>query len=272
MSKRRKKNKKKIKNKVVLETSVKESIIIQKYKKFILYLPILILLITGSLYLFLSRTSRVNRINDLNILLITIDTLRADRLGYSGFDIETPNIDSLAYKGVRFMNAVCQVPLTLPSHASIFTGTNPPFHGIKVNGSYYLKDEFITLPEVLKKRNYRTAAFIGSFSVDSRFGLNQGFDIYDDKFETKELRKELSSERKAKEVFFCFKEWFLRNYNNKFFIWVHFFDPHTPYSPPTPFNRKYKGRLYEGEIAYTDLYVGKIIKLLKEKVKEPLLF
>ena len=110
-----------------------------------------------------SFADEVKKQKDLNVLLLTIDTLRADRVGYCGYDIETPHLDSLASTGAAFLNAVCQVPLTLPSHASILTGTNPPFHGIKNNGEYVSK-EMTTLAEILEENGYAPAAFIGAFN------------------------------------------------------------------------------------------------------------
>ncbi len=212
-----------------------------------------------------SLTDRVKRIRDLNVLLLVIDTLRADRVGYSGFDIETPHVDSLAQGGTSFMNAVCQVPLTLPSHASILTGTNPPFHGIKNNGPYYLDKKMTTLAEIFKKNGYLTAAFVGAFPVDSQFGLDQGFDIYDDQYNTPEYLKPHGPQRIAEDVFKPAAQWLEKNHHEKFFIWVHYYDPHDPYLPPPPFDEKYKNQPYEGEIAYTDVYVGKLIALLQEK-------
>ena len=206
---------------------------------------------------------KVKRQKDLNVLLLTIDTLRADRLGYSGYDIETPHLDSLAFGGTAFLNAVCQVPLTLPSHASILTGTNPPFHGIKNNGDY-LNKEMTTLTEILKARGYATAAFIGAFPVDSQFGLDQGFDLYDDEYNTPEYLQPHGPQRLAEAVLISAAKWLRENQAKKFFIWIHYYDPHDPYLPPPPFDQKYKDRLYDGEIAYTDVYVGKLIALLTE--------
>jgi len=239
---------------------------INKSKRLLHQISILILIITIiPLFTFPSLTKKVKRKKDLNVLLLTIDTLRADRVGYSGFNIETPHLDSLAFGGARFMNAVCQVPLTLPSHASILTGTNPPFHGIKNNGPYYLDEKITTLAEILKKNDYLTAAFVAAFPLDSQLGLDQGFDIYDDQYNTPEYLKPHGPQRLAEDVFKSAAHWLKKNHNEKFFIWVHYYDPHDPYLPPPPFDKKYKDHLYEGEIAYTDVYVGKLIALLEEK-------
>jgi arylsulfatase A-like enzyme/tetratricopeptide (TPR) repeat protein len=200
----------------------------------------------------------------LNVLLITLDTIRADRLGYSGYNIQTPHLDALAFGGARFMNAVCQVPLTLPSHASILTGTNPPFHQIKNNGTYFLDENLITLAEILKQEGYQTAAFIGAFPLASQFGLDQGFDLYDDGFKNPDHLKGYEPQRIAEQVFDRAADWFDSNSKKKFFVWIHYYDPHLPYTPPPPFDKIYRSP-YDGEITYTDVYVGRLIELLKEK-------
>jgi arylsulfatase A-like enzyme/Tfp pilus assembly protein PilF len=206
---------------------------------------------------------KVKRQKDLNVLLLTIDTLRADRVGYCGYDIETPHLDSLAFGGAAFLNAVCQVPLTLPSHASILTGTNPPFHGIKNNGEY-VSAEMTTLAEILSENGYVPAAFTGAFPVDSQFGLDQGFELYDDDYSTPEYLQPHGPQRLAEAVFSSAAQWLRENNKKKFFVWMHYYDPHDPYLPPSPFDQKYKDRLYDGEIAYTDVYVGELIALLEE--------
>jgi arylsulfatase A-like enzyme/cytochrome c-type biogenesis protein CcmH/NrfG len=199
---------------------------------------------------------------DLNVLLITIDTLRADRVGYSGYAVKTPNLDLLARGGAQFMNAVCQVPLTLPSHASILTGTNPPFHQVKNNGTYALRQSDTTLAEILRERGYETAAFIGAFPLDSQFGLDQGFGLYDDNFKNPDYLAGYEPQRTAEQVFDAAAAWLGRNAGKKFFAWVHYYDPHLPYTPPPPFDKAYASP-YDGEVAYTDVYVGKLRKLLE---------
>jgi arylsulfatase A-like enzyme/Tfp pilus assembly protein PilF len=210
-----------------------------------------------------SLADKVKRQKDLNVLLLTIDTLRADRVGYCGYDIETPHLDSLAFGGTAFLNAVCQVPLTLPSHTSILTGTNPPFHGIKNNGQY-VNTEMTTLAEILSENGYVPAAFIGAFPVDSQFGLDQGFELYDDDYNTPEYLQPHGPQRLAEAVFASAAQWLRKNHKKKFFVWVHYYDPHDPYLPPSPFDQRYKDRFYDGEIAYTDVYVGKLMALLEE--------
>ncbi|MBN1221635.1 MAG: sulfatase-like hydrolase/transferase, partial [Candidatus Aminicenantes bacterium] len=203
---------------------------------------------------------------NLNVLLVTLDTTRADRIGCYGYEqAETPNLDRLASEGVRFADAYCQVPLTLPSHSSILTGTYPIYHRVHNNGLYYLSPEFTSLAEVLKEKGFATAAFVSSFTVDSRFGVDQGFDVYDDDFLEGKGIKDFASERRAEKVFDSFSEWIDKNHDKKFFSWVHFYDPHMPYDPPSPFKEKFTKRLYDGEIAYMDYYIGRLRDLMQEK-------
>jgi len=213
-----------------------------------------------------SDNLKIKRSVDLNILLITLDTTRADRLGCYGYGRgETPNMDSLAAGGIAFANAYSPVPLTLPSHCSIFTGTLPLYHHVRNNGFYYLGQENVTLAEILRRNGFQTAAFVSSFTVDSRFGLDQGFEYYDDTFHQEEILKSFRSERQAEEVFRSFSNWMNDHSGDKFFTWVHFYDPHLPYSPPSPFKEAFSGRPYDGEIAYMDHYIGESVKKLKEK-------
>jgi arylsulfatase A-like enzyme/Flp pilus assembly protein TadD len=208
----------------------------------------------------------VKKDDRLNVLLITMDTTRADRLASYGYTKgKTPSLDSLAQKGVRFENVYCQVPLTLPSHCSIMTGTYPVYHNVHNNGSYVLGAEQLTLAEVLKGKGLKTAAFVASFSVDSRFGLNKGFEVYDDNFQPGLPFKPVNSEKKAEQVFNVFSPWLDKNAGNQFFCWVHFFDPHLPYQPPSPYKEQFADNPYDGEIAYMDYYIGAIIEKLKEK-------
>lgn len=199
----------------------------------------------------------------LNLLIITIDTLRADHLGIYGHDdVLTPNIDNLGQNGVLFTRAISHVPLTLPSHCSLFTGNLPLNHGVRDNG-YRLPDFNVTIAEILKQKNYRTAAFVGAFPLDSRFGLNKGFDVYDDSYGSRNPVRDLSFiERKAEEVNKRAIRWITDNKENLFFVWIHYFDPHAPYEPPPPFDLEYAGREYDGEIAYSDRVLGELLEKL----------
>lgn len=215
---------------------------------------------------FCQTPEKVIRDSNLNVLLITLDTTRADRLGCYGYGAaKTLAIDALAAGGVRFANAYCQVPLTLPSHCSILTGRYPAELGVHNNGFYFLSPEFVTLAERLKEDGFRTAAFVSSFTVDSRFGLDQGFEVYNDQFSKLSALKNFRDERNAAEVFAVFSQWLEKNADKKFFCWVHFFDPHSPYLPPSPFKEEFAHNLYDGEMAYMDAHIGKIHSLLEQK-------
>jgi arylsulfatase A-like enzyme/Tfp pilus assembly protein PilF len=233
-------------------------------RRFVLFHLIIIILILG-------KTPALSADEDqLNLLIITIDTLRADHTGIYGYEkIKTPHIDSLGQKGVVFSNAFCHVPLTLPSHCSLFTANLPLYHGVRDNG-YRLPVFNLTLAEILKEKGYKTAAFVGAFPLDSRFGLNKGFDVYDDLYGSKNIIRDLSFiERRAEEVNRKALEWIASNKNERFFAWIHYFDPHAPYEPPSPFDQDYAGREYDGEIAYTDHVIGKLLERLDQlKLRE----
>jgi len=200
-----------------------------------------------------------------NVLLITLDTTRADHLGcYGHKPAKTPNLDRLAREGIRFARVYCPAPLTLPSHASIMTGLYPVTHGVRNNG-HDLPSGIMTLAEILKGRGYSTAAFVSSFSVDSRFGLDRGFDVYNDTFRSELPFKTQNAERRAEETFARFSRWLENNGKNRFFGWVHYYDPHLPYDPPSPYKEEFDGDPYDGEIAYMDQYVGAVLERLKEK-------
>ncbi len=237
------------------------------FKKIPLLVLFLVILVAGAVsYFILKPKYRLKTDSELNVLLITLDTTRADRIGCYGYPkAKTPSLDYLAANGVRFINSYCQVPLTAPSHSSLFTSTYPLSHGVHDNGFYSLAPEFDTLAEILKNRGFQTSAFVSSFTLDSRFGLDQGFDVYDDTFEYEEFLKSFRSERTADKTSASFWKWLDGNAGRKFFCWVHFFDPHLPYSPPPPFKTEFADRPYDGEIAFTDYYLGKMIEKLREK-------
>jgi choline-sulfatase len=205
-----------------------------------------------------------------NVLLITLDTTRADHLGAYGYgDVETPNIDALARRGVLFAQAMSPAPLTLPAHSSIMTGTYPTYHGVRVNGNTALGPAQTTIAETLSKRGYATGAWVAAFVLDGRWGLNQGFDLYDDRFDLGKYKHlDLGTvQRPANEVVDAALPWLEAHKQGPFFAWVHLYDPHTPYEPPEPFRSKYERRglrgLYDGEIAFTDQQVGRVLSWLK---------
>ncbi|NIM57345.1 MAG: sulfatase-like hydrolase/transferase [Candidatus Aminicenantes bacterium] len=199
-----------------------------------------------------------------NFLLITIDTLRADRLScYGSQNPKTPNIDSLAERGVLFSRAFANTSTTLPSHANILLGTTPNHHGVHENLNFVVKEELQTLAEHLKNNGYSTGAFVGAYALDSRFGLSQGFDVYDDKYSRFHSVNLVSLERNAEAVIEAALEW-LQGRISPWFLWIHCWDPHSPYDPPEPFKTQYKDHLYEGEVAYVDLVLGKLFDYMKE--------
>jgi choline-sulfatase len=202
-----------------------------------------------------------------NVLLITVDTLRADHLGAYGYSrVETPNIDRLARSGARFERAIAHAPLTLPSHASILTGTLPPTHGVRNNGFRYPDSGPPTLADILKKAGYRTGAFVGAFPLDSRFGLGRGFEVYDDLYGSRNASRDLTFvERKADDVNAKALAWIESPRTERFFAWIHYFDPHAPYEPPAPYDAAYRGHEYDGEIAYTDAVIGRLLRRLDDR-------
>jgi arylsulfatase A-like enzyme/Flp pilus assembly protein TadD len=204
----------------------------------------------------------------LNVVLITIDTLRADHVGCYGYkQIKTPNIDGLAADGVRFESAFAVVPVTLPSHSSMLTGTYPMLSGMHDFSGNKLSPLQPTLASVLKQAGYQTGAVIGAAVLDSRFGLNQGFDFYYDHFDFSRLDEANldEMERPGNVVADVALDWLARNSQKKFFLWMHLYDPHFPYRPPEPYSREYAAQPYDGEIAFADEQVGRLLRFLKEK-------
>ncbi|HET9481784.1 MAG TPA: sulfatase-like hydrolase/transferase, partial [Candidatus Polarisedimenticolia bacterium] len=192
-------------------------------------------------FLFLGGPGRFRgQTGDASVLLITVDTLRADRLGVYGYrEIRTPAIDALADEGVLFENAVTPAVMTLPSHASILTGTYPPTHGIRDNGDYRLGPNALTLAEVLRARGFRTGAVVGSFVIDSMFGLEQGFELYNDTLPARRLNETYFAERPARAVTDAALRFLEDARSSRFFLWVHYFDPHHPWTPPPAFRQQY---------------------------------
>ena len=204
----------------------------------------------------------------LNVVLITIDTLRADHVGCYGYKpIKTPNIDGLAADGARFERAFAVVPVTLPSHSSMLTGTYPMLSGMHDFSGNKLSPLQPTLASVLKQAGYQTGAVIAAAVLDSRFGLNQGFDFYYDHFEFNRLDEANldEMERPGNVVADVALDWLAKNSQKKFFLWMHLYDPHFPYHPPEPYSREYAAQPYDGEIAFADEQVGRLLRFLKEK-------
>lgn len=227
-----------------------------------------------------------------HLILVTLDTLRADRLGTYGYARElTPHLDALAARGIRFDDAISQAISTPPSHASIFTGLNPPQHGLRKLSGQRLADENVTLAERLREAGFQTAAFVGGLPLRRALGLDQGFEVYDDAFGE-------AGERPAGETVDRVQAWLPELRGDRLFLWVHFFDPHMPYFPPpeersrfrlgelrredlaTPVAANQRGRpkarpapdvlermtdLYDSEVAYTDAQLGRLLGLLEAR-------
>jgi arylsulfatase A-like enzyme/Tfp pilus assembly protein PilF len=244
--------------------------------------------------------------DNCNVLLVTIDTLRSDRVGaFGGPAGLTPTLDRLGFEGVRLTRAYTPAPLTLPAHASILTGVSPPVHGIRTNGLFRLGPTLPTLATVLKAAGYRTGAFVGAFVLDARFGLNRGFDVYDDRYGEKHGDDTKGAERRAEDVIRPAVEWINQSSNSQsdpqsnpqaatgnpqsatpnpqsateaptartvrrgvgvrnpqWFVWVHLYDPHEPYSAPEPYASR-SSSPYDAEVAYTDAMLGKLLSDLK---------
>jgi arylsulfatase A-like enzyme len=204
--------------------------------------------------------------DDWNLLLVTLDTTRADRLGAYGYrHAETPALDALAEQGVRWERCYAPAPLTLPSHASVLTGLVPIRHGIHANGREVLGDGAQTLAEILRERGWSTGAIVGAFVLDGRFGLAQGFDHYDDDLSAAEEPPRFGYiERNASGVTDAALVWLERSAGRPWFLWVHYFDPHSPYAAPG-FDAKLSAQTpYDAEITYADGQLARLLRFLEE--------
>lgn len=199
-----------------------------------------------------------------NILFVTLDTTRADRIGCYGYAAAaTPAIDGLAARGVRFARAYAQVPLTLPSHASMLTGKYPRELGVRDNGRGGLAPQHLLLSEIAAKSGMRTAAFVAAFVLDSRYGLNRGFELYDDQMDVTSVDTQLlEQERRGNVVADRAIRWLEADRERPFFCWVHFYDPHHPYEPPADYRKRHADP-YDGEIAFTDDQLARILAVLR---------
>jgi arylsulfatase A-like enzyme/Tfp pilus assembly protein PilF len=199
-----------------------------------------------------------------DVILITIDTLRADALGFAGnHRVSTPYLDSLAARGTVFTNAHAHNVVTLPSHTNILTGLYPYQHGIRDNAGFTLDPSHPTLGAMLHEAGFATAAFVSAFPLDSRFGLNAGFDVYDDKYrEGSNPLDFVVQERPAEETLTAAVKWYDSVANRKKFLWVHLYDPHAPYDPPSPFREQYRDAPYLGEVAYVDSQLSRFLEPL----------
>jgi arylsulfatase A-like enzyme/Flp pilus assembly protein TadD len=204
-----------------------------------------------------------------SVLLVSIDTLRADHVGaYGAAGARTPTLDRLAAEGVRFENAIATSPLTLPSHASLLTGLRPPRHGVRHNGLFHLGEEATTLAERFRDAGRATGAVVGAYVLAARFGLAQGFGTYDDRMSAERAVAGGYLERRAAAVTDRALEW-LAATPGPFFLWVHYYDPHADYAPPGPYATEFRERPYDGEIAYVDRELGRLLAGLEQAGRLP---
>jgi len=205
--------------------------------------------------------------NGASVLLVTIDTLRADRLGcYGHHAADTPTLDALARRGVRFATAVSHVPLTGPSHASILTGRTPLGHGFRDNGGFTLPGDIATAPALFQAAGYRTAAFVSGFPLDRRFGMNRGFELYDDHLPRgNDRRRTPYVERFANATTDAALRWLegAARPERPFFAWIHYYDPHAPYEPPGELAERFRASPYDGEIAFVDRQLARVLGALE---------
>jgi arylsulfatase A-like enzyme/Flp pilus assembly protein TadD len=206
-----------------------------------------------------------------NIILITVDTARADRMGFLGSKLGlTPNLDALARESVVFTHAYSQVPLTAPSHATILTGTYPQFHQVN-DFQVPLAQDLPYAPAILRKYGYRTSAFVGAMVLDPHAGFargfDRGFDTYDAGFHQTRPGEDRyhSTERRGGEVVAHALAWLTQHPRGPFFMWLHLYDAHDPYDPPEPYKSKYAAAPYDGEIAYADSALGKFLSQLRAR-------
>jgi arylsulfatase A-like enzyme/Tfp pilus assembly protein PilF len=211
-----------------------------------------------------------DEVRPLNVVVVTLDTLSARHLSQYGNErIATPAFGRAAAEGVLFEQATATVPLTLPSHTSMFTGTYPMFNGVRDNGGYYVREDSETLAEALRAAGYQTGAFVAAFVVDSRWGLDQGFDRYFDDFNFREFERiSLDSvQRPGDEVLDAALDWMDGVKEERFFSWIHLYDPHWPYEAPEPWASRvggYPEAAYDAEVLFTDSLVGQLLDWLDE--------
>jgi arylsulfatase A-like enzyme/tetratricopeptide (TPR) repeat protein len=203
--------------------------------------------------------------DQMNLVVITLDTTRADRIGAYGYQgVETPTLDRLASEGVLFEHTMTVAPLTLPAHCSIFTSRFPPEHGVRDNGGFFLAPDQLTLATLLKRRGFRTGAVVAAFVLDGKWGINQGFDTYVDQFDLPAGGGLSMGEiqRPGNEVVDRALPWLEKVKGQRFFAWLHFYDPHAPYEPPEPFKTRYAEHPYLGEIAFMDSEIARVMDFL----------
>jgi arylsulfatase A-like enzyme/Flp pilus assembly protein TadD len=229
------------------------------YLRLYLILLVLVLLVVVVIWIYHNYIVSPKQIR--HIVLISIDTCRPDYLSCYGYPLKTtPNIDAIAAEGTLFENAITTAPITLPAHSSMLTGTTPPYHGVHDN--YYRLDQTNeTLAEIMRQNGFQTGAIVGSFVMDAQFGLDQGFQSYNDRFDEK-VAGSVMVERRAEEVSRYGLKWLQQHQHEPFFLFLHYFDPHMSYDPPEPFASTFQHNPYAGEIAYTDRCIGLVLSKL----------
>ena len=210
-----------------------------------------------------------------NLVLVTLDTTRADRLGLYGYPEGTsPTLDALGAESLVFDNAFSMVPVTLPAHTSMLSGLAPLAHGVRDNGRFVVPDDLETLPVLLSESGFETAAFVSGFVLDSRFGLDRGFDLYDDAFtdrwsESKlrdaRIYNQMVTDRPADQTTDRALEWLDGDRREPYFLWVHYYDPHQRYAPPRPFDQRFPQSPYDGEIAFMDSQIARLFERIRER-------
>ncbi len=205
-----------------------------------------------------------------NLLLVSIDTLRADHLGSYGYAAaQTPRLDGLARSGLRFARATTVMPLTLPAHSSLMTGTFPAWHGVRDNGGFYLGEDQTTMAETLRDQGFRTGGFVSSFVLDHRWGIAQGFEKFFDDFDLEKFADAPGMDviqRPGSETVDQALSWLSAEGERPFFAWVHLYDPHTPYEAPEPFRSRFPATMigaYDAEIATADAQLGRLLDALE---------
>lgn len=205
-----------------------------------------------------------------DIVLVTIDTLRFDAPGFAGGRAATPHLDQLAATGRVFTNAQAHNVVTLPSHANILTGLYPYQHGVRDNSGFALPDNLPTLATVAREQGYATAAVVSGFPLDSRYGLDRGFAVYDDRFSTTGGEDAFAmAERRGDEAVGVARAWWAAHAASPRFLWLHLYDPHAPYEPPEPFRSRYRDRPYDGEVSAVDAFLGPLFADLRAPGPRP---
>jgi arylsulfatase A-like enzyme/Tfp pilus assembly protein PilF len=234
-------------------------------RRFVVPILLLLLLAAGSVW-WMNRGYRVGY-PGANVVLVTIDTLRADRLGSYGYAAaDTPRLDALATQGARFEQVVSSMPLTLPSHTSLMASMDPYRHGVRDNGAFDLPADAVLLAEVFEQAGYDTGAFVGAYVLHSRWGLEPGFQTYDDDFDYGGGDAASGQvERRGDAVLATALPWLRQRDDDPFFAWIHLYDPHAPYTAPEPYGSRFATEPYDGEVAYTDALIGEILDTLAEQ-------